>query len=113
MSNVLNMYFSFLRSWEEWGDHGQGVAVGHIWATVAALTSFASCYLSSVHGFASRYERFVGALEDASRDMLRILKDKALKVSVVISKLLNQVYHCCSLSSFLNLPQCNGVTLKF
>jgi len=69
--------------------------VGHIFAVVAALTSFSSRFLSSVHGFASRYERFVGALEDASRDMLRILKDKALKVSVVYSKLLDKLYHCC------------------
>lgn len=34
-----------------------------------------------------RYERFVFALEEASRDMLPILKDKALKVSLCHSVL--------------------------
>lgn len=45
------------------------------------LNEIASSYVN-MHNYL-RYERFVFALEEASRDMLPILKDKALKVSLL------------------------------
>lgn len=37
----------------------------------------------TLHG-SNRYERFISALEEASRDVLPIVKDKAVKVSIFI-----------------------------
>lgn len=42
---------------------------------------FSEFYVETNKLLHARYERFVSALEEASRDMLPILKDKALKVS--------------------------------
>ena len=42
-----------------------------------------------------RYERFVVALEEASRDMLPILKDKATKVGLFYCSLFITVLHLC------------------
>lgn len=47
-------------------------------------TGFANCSLLYLFVFECRYERYIFALEEASRDVLATLKDKALKVWLFI-----------------------------
>lgn len=65
-----------------------------------------------------RYERFVVALEEASKDMLPVLKDKALKVSLLFSSpstdstLFAVSQDDCSLFSSIVIPYLLGFLIS-